>query len=302
VTAPSITVAIATRARPAALERCLAAVAAQTTVPREVIVVDQAPSQAARAAATEQALPGVRYVEQAPLGLSASRNLALAEARTELLAVTDDDCAPEPRWLAALVEAFGGSPARAAVTGPVLPPGERPPRGMFPVSLRESAVSADHSGRVLPWAVGTGGNFAGRVDVLRRCGGWDERLGAGSPGRAGEDADLIYRLLRAGYTIRYEACAVVRHDWQTAARRRATRSTYGFGIGAMSALWLRRGEAYALRMLASFLWMHVRGLLGGVRHGDPLRVGEHVRAIAALPPGLAYGARAASADRRLERG
>ncbi|HEX6652239.1 MAG TPA: glycosyltransferase family A protein [Thermoleophilaceae bacterium] len=289
----TITVAIATMGRPEALARCLDAVAAQTVPAHEVIVVDQAPSAEASEAASRTGRRPVRYLEQAPLGLSASRNLALREATGNLLAVTDDDCAPDPGWLEAVAAAFARAPAPAAVTGPILPLGERPP-GTFVVSLRESRAAVDHAGRVLPWTVGSGGNFAGAVAVLRDCGGWDERLGAGSRGQAAEDSDLNHRLLRRGLVVRYEPDAVVRHEWQTLERRLATRWSYGFGIGAMCGIWLRRRDAYALRALLSYARLHVRPLLGGLRRADGRRIREHGRALASVAPGLLYGLRAGS--------
>lgn len=287
----TVTVAIATRGRPEALAGCVRAVAAQTAPADELIVVDQAPSEAARDATLGAGHPAARYLEQEQRGLSASRNLALRETATDLLAVTDDDCAPDPGWLEAVIAAFARGPAPAAVTGPILPLGDGAP-GMFVVSLRRSEAPADHAGRVLPWAVGSGGNFAASVPLLREGGGWDERLGAGSPGRAAEDSDLIYRLLRRGLVIRYEPGAVMRHAWQPLERRLDTRWSYGYGIGAMCGIWLRRGDAGALRMLAGYGRMHVRPLLGGLRHADSLRIREHVRALVSLAPGLAHGLRA----------
>ncbi len=140
------------------------ALAAQSVPPSEVIVVDQAPSHEARAAATGRDLPAVRYLEQPRLGLSASRNLALRSASTAVLAVTDDDCVPDPSWLAAIAAALEREPRPQVVTGRVLPLGERAP-GTFAISLRELDTSVDHSRPVLPWTVGSGGNRARRCEV-----------------------------------------------------------------------------------------------------------------------------------------
>lgn len=287
-----IAVGVATCGRPDGLARCLRALAAQTTPAAEVIVVDQAPSEEARAAVASSELPGVRYMEQPRLGLSASRNLALCSTQEPVLAVTDDDCIPAPAFIAAVAAALERAPRPDAVTGPVLPLGEGAP-GTFAISLRRSDVSVDHRGRTIPWSVGSGGNFAARVSVLRECGGWDERLGAGSKGQAAEDADLIWRLLLAGVVVRYEPAAVVRHEWQTRARRLSTRWSYGYGVGAMCGLWLARRDPYALRMLAAYSRLHVKPLLSGLLHRDNGRIAEHARALASVMPGLAYGLRAA---------
>lgn len=292
MTATGISVGVATCGRPEALARCLAALADQTTPPEEVVVVDQDPSDESRSVTSQSGLGPVRYLEQERLGLSASRNLALRTVGGQVLAVTDDDCAPDPSWLAAINAALERPPPVAGVTGPILPLGEGAP-GTFAISLRESDAPVDHTGRVIPWGVGSGGNFAARTSVLRDGGGWDERLGAGSGGQAAEDADLFYRLLRAGSVVRYEPTAVVRHEWQTRARRLATRWSYGHGVGAMCGLYLARGDAYALRMLASYARLHVRPLAGGLRDRDRARAAEHARGLASLGPGLAYGLGAA---------
>jgi hypothetical protein len=145
---------------------------------------------------------------------------------------------------------------------------------------------------MLPWDAGSGANFAAPVAVLRAHGGWDPRLGAGSAGRAGEDADLLYRLLRGGGAVRYEPGAVVRHEWQTRERRVATRWSYAYGVGALCGLWLRRRDPYALTMLTAYARMHLVALAGAGRRRDPRLAGEHARALAALPPGVLYGVRA----------
>lgn len=284
-----VTVAVTTCGRPEALARCLEGVASGTARPGEVIVVDQAPSEGSRATAAGAAL-AVRHLEQPRLGLSAARNLALASATGAILALTDDDCVPDAGWLEALTGALGRDPAPTAVTGPILPLGPQA-EGMYFVSGRSSLRAEDFRGRVLPWHVGSGGNFAVPVALLRAFGGWDVRLGTGTPGQAGEDAELFNRMLRAGMTLRYEPGAVVRHEWQTRERRLATRRSYGFGVAAVCGMSLRRGDTFALQMLASYVRTHARELAHGARSHDPGAVNEHRRALMSLPAGLLYGLR-----------
>jgi GT2 family glycosyltransferase len=292
VSTAAITVGVAACGRPEGLARCLAALAGQTSPPAEVVVVDQDPSDAARDALAGSGLAGARYLEQPRLGLSASRNLALDAATKPLLAVTDDDCAPDPGWLAAVTAALEQPPRPDAVTGPILPLGDRLP-GTYAVSLRESRIRLDHSGRVLPWTVGTGANFCARVELLHEVGGWDERLGAGSPGQAAEDSELMLRLLDARRVVRYEPDAVVRHEWQTREQRLASRWSYGYGIGAMSGLRLADRDGFALRMLGGYARLHLRPLLGALKRRDRDSASERARALASLAPGVVYGLRAA---------
>jgi glycosyltransferase involved in cell wall biosynthesis len=292
-----VTVAVASCGRPAALARCLAALEGGAAAPGEVLVVDQAPSDEARRVVSAFADGSARYLEQERRGLSASRNLALASASRPILAVTDDDCAPEPGWVTAIARAFADGNRLAAVTGPIAPLGPQP-QGTHPVSLRQSAAAAEHRWPAIPWMVGSGANFAAPCSVLRANAGWDERLGVGSPGQAAEDADLIYRILKSGGVVRYEPAAVVQHEWQTLARRLATRRSYGYGVGALCGLWLRRGDLYALRMLASYTRLQLVRLAAAARRGDRDEMTQFRLALAGLAPGLAYGLRAAASPRR----
>lgn len=287
-----ITLAVATCGRPLALSRCVEAIAAQTRLPDELIVIDQDPSTAARNAARRSEL-NVDYRKQPKLGLSASRNLALARASGSILAVTDDDCFPDPGWLAALVAAFENDPKLAAVTGPIFPPPGDPPAGMCAFSLRLSTGSELFDRRVIPWHVGSGANFAAKVDWLRRIGGWDERLGVGSPGQGAEDCDIIDRLLVAGGPIRYDADAAIHHEWQPLKRRSETRWSYGYGIGALCGMRLAERDRFGLTMLGSYVRRHFRMLV----RGD--EAWQRLTAIAAVVPGLAHGFRVAQPRSRL---
>jgi cellulose synthase/poly-beta-1,6-N-acetylglucosamine synthase-like glycosyltransferase len=226
-----------------------------------VIVVDQAPSAESKEAVARSGLQ-VRYEPQTRLGLSASRNLALGLCRTDVLAVTDDDCVPEPSWVEGIVSAFAREPRPHAMTGPVLPLGQPPP-GSYAISLRPDLRRRDYRGRVIPWAVGSGGNFAAPAAVLRDAHGWDGRLGAGTPGMAGEDAEIIYRLMRAGHVVRYEPGAAVSHEWQERARRMSTRYSYAFGIGALCGIWIRRGDRFAVRLALTYANEHARAWYTG---------------------------------------
>jgi len=285
-----VSAAVAACDRPTELMRCLDAILAGEAPPAEIIVVDQSRDTHvadALAAIPEHATP-VRYVRQPRRGLSASRNAALALASQDMVAFTDDDCVPSGGWIATVHRVLAGDPAIAAVTGRVLPLGEKR-AGTYVVSPRTSTDPCVYRGRAVPWTVGTGGNFAARRDWLTRVGGFDERFGAGSPGRAAEDAELLYRLLLAGAAIRYEPASLVYHERQTAAQRLASRTGYGHGIGALCALYLRKGDAYAGVMLASYLRGHGVGLARAVLHRDWFMARQRLLALGGCASGLRHG-------------
>lgn len=248
-----ITVAVAACDRPAPLARCLEAIARGTTLPAQLVVVDQSADGGVEAEVAALVAPGVavQYIRQPRLGLSASRNAALAAATQPVVAFTDDDCVPDRRWLEAVQAALAAADPPSAVAGRVLPLGD-PTEGTYLVSPRRAEEPTEYRTGAVPWAVGTGGNFAASRAWLDRVGRFDERLGAGSPGKAAEDADLIHRILRAGGVVRYDPAAVVYHERQTAQQRLRSRWTYGFGIAAACVLWARRGDPGALRLLGTW--------------------------------------------------
>jgi GT2 family glycosyltransferase len=257
--------------------------------------VDQDPLAETRDVIAQTGLP-VTYLEQERRGLSASRNHALSNVKGDILAVTDDDCFADMRWIESIIDGFSSRPAPDAVTGPILPPRGDRPQDMCALSLRPSRETRLYSSRVIPWRVGSGANFAARVNLLREIGGWDERLGVGTPGMAGEDIDIVDRLLAAGAAILYSGEVVMHHAWQTRERRRATRWSYGYGIGAMSGLRLARKDAYGWRLLASYSKMHLREMVREARHGDWTGARERVTSLGALCPSVLYGIRSASAQ------
>ena len=288
----TIAVAISTLDRPEGLRRCLEALLDGFVLPDQIIVVDQGDG-----GPTERLLgglgrrtPSIAHLRQPHRGLSASRNAAFAAASSDIVAVTDDDCAPDAGWIAEIRRAFGASDAPDAVCGRVLPLGPAEP-GRVAVSSRRSEVRREFTGDALPWAVGTGANFAARRELVRAVGGYDERLGVGSGGGAGEDLDIIRRLLRSGARIRYEPGVLVRHERQSLDRRRATRTSYGHGAGACFALWLRERDPFALRALAAWLALRLRLLAVGAARRDRRAVHEEFLVLAGTVAGLAYGLR-----------
>lgn len=286
-----ITVAIATSGRPDELGRCLDAIAGGTAQPQEIVVVDQSADDRSEAVVRERAERGtsIRHLRQKRLGLSASRNAGVAAASTSIVAVTDDDCSPGEDWVAEISSAFSGTGPPQAVTGRVLPLGSD--AGGYAVASRTSTEAAEYRGRQLPWLVGTGANMAVRREWWNRIGGFDERLGVGTRGTAGEDLDFLHRLLRAGAVVRYEPQAVVYHERQTKARRRGTRSTYGRGVGACCSAWLRDGDVGGLVILGHWVGMRGRLLIGAARKRDWDGVEEELLVLRGTAGGLAYGAR-----------
>src|SRR5881398_2186848 len=105
---PLVSVIIATRNRAGLLRDTLAALRRQQW-PRErfeILVADNASADnttaVVEAAAAAADSPVVRYLYVTEPGKTHAVNTALATARGDLLAFTDDDVLPEPTWIARL--------------------------------------------------------------------------------------------------------------------------------------------------------------------------------------------------------
>ena len=287
-----MTVAISTMGRSTALARCVRALFDGETLPAELAVVDQSPDDATERVVREVASSiavRVKYVRQARLGLAASRNAAIAASTTSIVVFTDDDCVPDRRWLASIAAVFDTEPDVDVVTGRILPLGPDQP-GLHAVSSRRSVIPARFHGRARPWAVGSGANIAASRTWLTRVGGFNERLGAGSAGRSAEDVDLLYRLLAAGATVRYEPAAVIFHERKDHAGWLATRSSYGYGLGAFCGMWLRRHDSYAGWMLARWCAERTLSLARACANGRWRRAKGELLMLTGAASGLVYGA------------
>jgi GT2 family glycosyltransferase len=279
-----VAVAISTRDRPQALERCLRSLSAGRRQPDEVVVADQSSGpeteEVARAA-------GARHLRARPGGLAAAQNDAVRAAAAEVVAVLDDDCVADPGWIEAIAAAFA-DPELGFLSGPVVPlEGEG-----HAVATRTSRERRRLDARTLPWDAGSGNNFAFRRAWFDRVGGGDERLGPGAPGKGGLDMDLFRRLLRAGAPGLYEPAAVVLHERTTTAGRLARRIPYGYGMGACCVLWLRQGDRQGLSVLGRWVAMRSGRLARSLARGRWLAVREEALVLAGTARGVVFGLRA----------
>jgi GT2 family glycosyltransferase len=220
VDAATAAVVVCTRDRPEQLRRCLRALRALDHRPDEIVVVDNAPRDAATRRIVEGA--GVGYVLEPHPGLSRARDTGIAATTADIIAFTDDDVVVHPGWLGRLLAGFR-SPDVLGVTGLVLPGSLdteahrvfEDVAGGFGQGFRAWEVGPEwfHRHRRGPphvWRLGAGANTAFRREAFDRVGGFDPRLGAGAAG-CSEDSELWYRLLAGGWRCRYEPWAVAHH-------------------------------------------------------------------------------------------
>jgi GT2 family glycosyltransferase len=249
-------IVISSRNRPGMLLDCLATVAAQHTSRRvEVVAVDQ--SDPERRMDTEKAEAlfhgtpfAFRHAVTETIGASRGRNLGVRLSRGPVIAVTDDDCRVDPGWIEAVCDAFAAEPDLMMLCGRVVLDGEGHD-GTIPAAIHPSTTPRPFVPGRDPSGIGSGNNVAYRREALRAVGGYDERLGPGTPLHAGEDTELFYRLVHAGMKAAFRPAAQVSHRaWRDPDELLELGRTYSFGSGVyLTREVIARGDLRALRIL-----------------------------------------------------
>jgi GT2 family glycosyltransferase len=245
---PPLTVAICTKDRPDDLANCLRHLLKIRTKyaadDLEILVIDNAPSDR-RTRDIVAALPDVRYFLEPREGLNFARNRALEVSTGDIIAFIDDDVTVDQGWLDGLRHALTQHPDAAAFTGLVLPVElqtdaqilfER--RGGFQRNFYSKRYGATlpghHSYPCVGGKFGTGCNMAIRRDVLLRLGGFDEALDTGQALPGGGDTDILYRIIRAGYSLVYEPRFLVFHKHRRNMRQLRSQYARSWGLGLMA--------------------------------------------------------------------
>lgn len=221
---PRVSVVVAAYNASRTLKTCLESLRQLRYPDYELILVDDGSTDTTPQLAAQ--FPGVRYLRHAEnRGLSAARNTGIAAATGQIVAFTDADCRADEDWLYYLVGTLleGGF---AGAGGPnLLPPEDSPVAAAVMASPGGPAhvMLDDRHAEHVP-----GCNMAFWRDALLAVEGFDPLFT-----RAGDDVDLCWRLLRAGFKIGFSPGAFVWHY------RRSTVGAYlrqQKGYGAAEAL------------------------------------------------------------------
>ncbi|HXR31580.1 MAG TPA: glycosyltransferase [Solirubrobacterales bacterium] len=208
-----ISVVVPSYGRPEALALCLAALESQSRPADEVVVVTRRDDARTRELlAGYPGLPLAERVVEVP-GQVQALDAGVRAARGDVVAITDDDAAPRPRWLEQLERWFSdptviGAGGRDAVAGVALNGGERV---VGRVRWCGKVVGNHHLGVGEPRDVDVlkGANMAFRREPLLAT-GFDLRLkGAGA--QVHNDLKLSLALRRAGGRLVYDPGLLVDH-------------------------------------------------------------------------------------------
>jgi len=178
------------------LARCLAALRAQVSPSSELIVVDDASTDATQHVAAAGGAQVLRLGKNS--GTGAARNLGAAQATGAVLLFVDADVVVAAGALDRVTNAFAANPALAALFGSYDDDPEAPSLvSRYRNLLHHFVHQAGEAEAVTFWA----GLGAVRRAVFLAVGGFDA---ARFPRSSIEDIELGYRLRRAGHRIRLD--------------------------------------------------------------------------------------------------
>jgi mycofactocin system glycosyltransferase len=281
-----VTVVIPVRDRPDQLQRLL-----NLLEDVDCVVVDDASSEPSRTAAIARSF-NARFIGlPTNTGPAGARNAGMAVVRTPLVAFVDSDCAPAADWLLPLLGHFD-DPMVAAVAPRIVPAPVRSPTWLSRYeSVRGSLDRGGTEGLVRPLSSIPYVPSA-TIVVRREVAGpalFDPAL------RGGEDVDLVWRLVAAGWDVRYVPSSRVAHAGPDNVRSWLSRRTfYGTTAGPLArrhpgalsplytsswsaATWgllVTRRPALAAATMAASILILARRLNGLV--DDPLAVASRI--------------------------
>ena len=164
----------------------------------------------------------VRLIEVPNAGLSAARNVGLAEATGEIVAYTDSDTRVDPDWLTFLIQPFLNSDVVAS-GGPNVVPKDDPPIAQCIARAPGGPTHVLLDDRIAEHVPGC--NMAFRRDALLAIGGFNPIYL-----RAGDDVDVCWRLQARGWKIGFSAAALVWHHHRSSINA-YWRQQVGYGEG-----------------------------------------------------------------------
>ena len=262
----NFSVVMSTRNRGAMIEPALRSLMALDHPAFEIVVVDQSSDDVTGDVVRRlsEIDSRIHYVRSDRIGTSCGRNLGIATSKGDVVAITDDDCVVDRAWLSS-IETELLEPAIAGVLGRVLPHEYRGRTGVD-LAVKDSHDRAEYVGKTIPWHIGHGANMAFRRPDLVAIDGFDEVLGPGKRLPSNEDGDLAYRMLASGRRLVFAPSSLVYHrQWRDWEERKRTERAYGIGAGGQFAKYIRCGDLYGLRLLATWIWqLGVRRLGAGL--------------------------------------
>lgn len=270
------------------LERLLSALRAQTRPADEVVVVDDASTDASVAYLKANASHVRVVARRRNGGFVAAVNTGVAAATGSLIALLNNDTEPEPGWLAALEGALLAHPDAGSVASKLLFLDE-------PGIVNSAGIGCTDYGMV--YDIGYGcpdgpayaeprevlGASAGaalyRRSMLDAVGPFDEALVMWY-----EDVDLSFRAQLLGYRCYYAPDAVVLHVAGGTVPHRSARSNF-YCARNQAVVWMKNlPRDLLVQLLPGALWLYVKHSVKMLlTRADPVPLAAYLSVVRLLP-------------------
>ncbi|HVY08666.1 MAG TPA: glycosyltransferase [Mycobacteriales bacterium] len=247
---PPLSVVVPTRGRPDLLDSALACLRASLADSDELVVVESGSPQPEPVWEVARRHGATLLVAAEP-GVSKARNLGWQQARHDQVAFIDDDIRVRAGWAGAMARALAAHPDAAFVSGRIdLPEGQ----GTLSLTVKDDDDEQEFDRRS-GGVIGHSANLGMHRSVLAAVGGFDEEMGPGSRWPAGEDPDLLDRVLATGAHGWYAPGAAAYHEhWRRARQYVVLQHRYGIGSGARLAKLARTDRVRFRVVLVDDVW------------------------------------------------
>ncbi|MCB9988469.1 MAG: glycosyltransferase [Rhodospirillales bacterium] len=277
----NVSVIVCTRNRAHAITPCLdSMVEALKTVDipqKEIIVVDNGSEDdtAARVTAWAENCPvPFRLLSEPRKGVSRARNMAVREAKGDLLIFTDDDCRLDKNHVRDALKHAEADKIPTVRGGRIELPDPTDLRLTFktdPDIQTWERSQNDARYKTMRGAV-SGCNMAFPRKIIETVGFFSERLGPGTFIPGSEDTDFIYRVYLAGFPVQYVPDMTVyhAHGRKTAEEGKKLLSGYFIGSGAVYLKYLFIHPNFC----RPFIW-DIKNLIREIKAGESLYIPEY---------------------------
>ena len=213
----SVTLVVVTLDRADSLDRTLRSLGQLRYDNFEAVVVN-GPSSDHTAQVIARHSAGLRAYATEAANISVARNIGLAHARGDVVAFLDDDAAPEPDWLDALVEPYADRQV-VAVGGFIRDAGGFDFQARYTVcdrygEARDFAAPEDFRLDGETFLSPTGTNFSARRDNLLALGGFDEEYAWFL-----DETDVCLRMCDRGWRVAFAPGAEIHHKSEAGVTR-----------------------------------------------------------------------------------
>lgn len=207
---PKVSILVCTRNRAQQLAGTLRSLSGiKSSIAWEAIILDNGSTdqteEVIQAAVAADAR--LRHAHEAQPGLGVARDVGWRLARGEIISLSDDDCYFTPDFVDNIWQVFAENPDVGVVGGKILlfDPEDAP----ITIDLRTEQVRTEPR-TVVRTGGFQGANLSFRRLALQDAGGFDRRLGAGTPFPA-EDIDAVAAVIWKGYAGLYDPRPTILH-------------------------------------------------------------------------------------------